>query len=77
MTRLFISLDILVILLPAGKGSHTEFGIVLGLEKTFYLYSPNHHIYDYDQTSTFDHVKEVHRFVDEFEYLIEYLLEDF
>lgn len=68
--------DILVILLPAGKGSHTEFGIALGLEKTIYLYSPNNHIYDCDQTSTFYHVKGVHKFVGEFEDFIEYLLED-
>lgn len=68
--------DVLVILLPAGKGSHTEFGIALGLGKTIYLYSPTNHIYDCDQTSTFYHVEGVHKFADEFEDFIEYLLEE-
>lgn len=67
---------ILVILLPAGNGSHTEFGIALGSGKSIYLYSPTNHIYDCDQTSTFYHVKAVHKFVGEFEDFIEYLLKE-
>ena len=68
--------DVLVILLPAGKGSHTEFGIALGLGNTIYLYSPTNHIYDCHQTSTFYHVEGVHKFAGEFEDFIEYLLEE-
>ncbi|CDQ40022.1 MULTISPECIES: hypothetical protein [Virgibacillus] len=36
-----IESDFIVILLPAGKSSHIELGIALGLNKKVILYSPN------------------------------------
>lgn len=68
--------DMLVVLLPAGKGSHIELGIALGLGKRIYLYSPNDDIYDYDLTSTFYHVKDVCKFVGEFEMFLTHLLNE-
>ncbi len=54
-----IQSDFLVILLPAGKGSHIELGIALGSGKTIYLYSQNEEIYNFETTSTFYHLPEV------------------
>ncbi|KQL35365.1 nucleoside 2-deoxyribosyltransferase [Psychrobacillus sp. FJAT-21963] len=51
--------DILVVLLPAGKGSHIEFGIALGQGKKVFLYSPNHDVRDLETTSTFYHLPDV------------------
>ncbi|ALC87843.1 group-specific protein [Bacillus sp. FJAT-22090] len=54
-----LNADILVVLLPAGKGSHIEFGIALGQGKKVFLYSPNDDVRDLETTSTFYHLPEV------------------
>lgn len=54
-----LNADILVVLLPAGKGSHIEFGIALGQGKKVFLYSPNEDVRDLETTSTFYHLPEV------------------
>lgn len=70
-----IDSDFIVILLPAGKGSHIELGIALGLEKRIYLYSPNQEIYHFDQTTTFYHVEGVDKFVGTLENFTNYLIQ--
>lgn len=70
-----INSDFLVILLPAGKGSHIELGIALGLGKRIYLYSPTNEIYEYDKTSTFYHIEGVDKFVGTFDSFTQYLME--
>ncbi|WP_026696098.1 hypothetical protein [Peribacillus kribbensis] len=67
--------DILVILLPAGKGSHIELGIALGRGKRIYLYSPNGEIYEFDKTSTFYHVEGVEKFVGSFNSFMDDLID--
>ncbi|MFB5089068.1 nucleoside 2-deoxyribosyltransferase [Psychrobacillus sp. PGGUH221] len=54
-----LTADILVVLLPAGKGSHIEFGLALGQGKKVFLYSPNDDVRDLETTSTFYHLPEV------------------
>lgn len=51
--------DFLMVLLPAGKGSHIEFGIALGQGKKIYLYSQNNEVSNFETTSTFYHLSEV------------------
>ncbi|WP_079479074.1 group-specific protein [Halobacillus salinus] len=51
--------DFLIVLLPAGKGSHIEFGIALGLGKKIFLHAPDGQMDDSDTTTTFYHVPEV------------------
>lgn len=51
--------DFIVVLLPAGKGSHIEFGIALGQGKKIFLYSPNEEVFNLQTTSTFYHLPEV------------------
>jgi hypothetical protein len=63
--------DFIIILLPAGKGSHIEFGIALGLEKRIYLYSPDEEVNRLETTSTFYHLPEVHKCIGTIEKLIE------
>lgn len=51
--------DFVVVLLPAGKGSHIELGIAIGNDKEIYLYSPNKEIDYIETTSTFYHLPEI------------------
>lgn len=54
-----LAADFIIVLLPAGKGSHIEFGIALGQQKRIYLYSPNEDINNFETTSTFYHLSAV------------------
>lgn len=63
--------DFFIMMLPAGKGSHIEYGIALGLGKRIYLYSPNQDIYDFEKTSTFYHLEKVTAFVGTIETFLE------
>ncbi|MEH7387676.1 group-specific protein, partial [Bacillus sp. JJ1521] len=67
--------DFLIVLLPAGKGSHIELGIALGQGKKIYLYSPNDEINNFETTSTFYHLLEVEKCIGTIEDLIEKLSE--
>jgi nucleoside 2-deoxyribosyltransferase len=55
--------DFLVLLMPAGVGSHVELGVALGLGKRVYLYTADHDLFEINKTSTFYFVKGVHKFV--------------
>lgn len=66
-----LNADILVVLLPAGKGSHIEFGIALGQGKKVFLYSPNEDVRDLETTSTFYHLPEVEMVIGTIDELID------
>lgn len=51
--------DVVIVMMPAGKGSHVELGIALGTKKKIYLYSSTHEINDIGKTTTFYHLDEV------------------
>ena len=51
--------DIVIVLLPAGKGSHIELGIALGLHKKIFLFSPNEEVKNLAETSTFYHLPSI------------------
>lgn len=55
--------DIVMILLPGGKGSHIELGLALAGDKKVFLYSPNDEINDVSLTSTFYHLPEVEKVI--------------
>lgn len=63
--------DFIIVLLPAGKGSHIELGIALGQGKRIYLYSPNNEVNKFETTSTFYHLSEVKKCIGTIEELIE------
>lgn len=68
--------DFIVVLFPAGKGSHVELGIALGKGIKAYLYSQNDEINDLDKTSTFYHVDGVCKCNGTVEELIQTILKE-
>ena len=63
--------DFIIVILPAGKGSHIELGIALGQGKRIYLYSPNNEVNDFEKTSTFYQLSEVEKCIGTIEELVE------
>lgn len=51
--------DFIIVLLPAGKGSHIELGMALGQGKPVYLLSETEELFDFEVTSTFYYLSEV------------------
>ncbi|MCQ1530206.1 hypothetical protein [Lutispora saccharofermentans] len=68
--------DFIVVLFPAGKGSHVELGIALGNGIKAYLYSKNDEINDLETTSTFYHLDGVCKCKGTIEELIQTVLKD-
>jgi nucleoside 2-deoxyribosyltransferase len=62
--------DFIIVLLPAGKGSHIEFGIALGQGKKIYLYSQYDEVNKFETTSTFYLLSEVEKCIGTIEELI-------
>ncbi|UCZ54830.1 group-specific protein [Bacillus shivajii] len=62
--------DFIIVLLPAGKGSHIEFGIALGQGKRIYLYSQNDEVNNFEITSTFYHLSQVEKCIGTIDELI-------
>ncbi|WP_064090932.1 TIR domain-containing protein [Rossellomorea aquimaris] len=56
-----IEADVIIVLFPAGKGSHIELGIAIGHGKRIYLYSPEEEVNNIETTSTFYHLPEVEK----------------
>lgn len=69
-----IDADFIVVILPAGKGSHIELGIALGYGKKIYLYSPNEEVNNFETTSTFYHLPEVEIIIGTIDDLINILI---
>ncbi|WP_282941067.1 group-specific protein [Paenibacillus sp. RC67] len=65
--------DFIIVILPAGKGSHIELGMAIGQAKKIYLYSPKDEVHDLATTSSFYHLDEVDTFTGTVEELIEYV----
>ncbi|MER2059052.1 MAG: group-specific protein [Niallia sp.] len=66
--------DYFILILPGGKGSHTEFGIALALHKRIYIYSLTNDLYDFNKTTTFYHLDHINKFVGTFEAFTEYII---
>lgn len=54
-----LAADIVIVMLPAGKGSHVELGLALGAGKKIYLYSSTNDLNEIGNTCTFYHVDSV------------------
>lgn len=70
-TNAVMESDFVVVLLPAGKGSHTELGIAIGIGKKVFLYSPDKEVDNLETTSTFYHLPEIQKCVGTLDELIE------
>jgi nucleoside 2-deoxyribosyltransferase len=66
--------DFIIVLLPAGRGSHIEMGIALGQGKEIYLYSPNDEVNNFETTSTFYHLPQVEKCIGTIDELINYVI---
>ncbi|WP_138751238.1 group-specific protein [Paenibacillus sinopodophylli] len=51
--------DVVIVMIPAGKGSHVELGIALGAGKDLYLYSSTNEMNEIENTCTFYHIDSV------------------
>lgn len=70
-TNAVLESDFIIVLLPAGKGSHTELGIAIGNRKKVFLYSPDKEVDNLETTSTFYHLPEIQKCVGTIDELIE------
>lgn len=68
--------DFIVVILPAGKGSHIELGIALGQGKRVYLYSPDDEVNHVEKTSTFYHLPEVKKCIGTIKDLVDMISSD-
>nr|WP_275695620.1 group-specific protein [Fredinandcohnia sp. SECRCQ15] len=68
--------DFVIILLPAGKGSHIEMGIALGQGKRVFLYSSNNDVNKFELTSTFYHLPEVKQYIGPIEQFVDFCIEE-
>ncbi len=57
-----LSADVVVILLPGGKGTHVELGMAIAQGKRTILHSPDDVINNAETTSTFYHLPEVEKY---------------
>lgn len=69
-----IDSDVVIVILPGGKGSHVELGMALGLRKRVILFSPGDEIYDFESTTTFYHLPEVEKCSGDIKDLLQYIL---
>lgn len=63
--------DFLIVLLPAGKGSHIEFGIALGQGKKIYLFGEDNVMDNFETTTTFYHLDNVKKIIGTGDELVE------
>lgn len=65
-----LAADVVIVMIPAGKGSHVELGIALGAGKKIYLYSSTNELNEIGNTCTFYHVDSVEQRIGSLEELI-------
>lgn len=63
--------DMVIILLPGGKGSHIEMGIAMGAGKKVYLHSFDEAVFNIEQASTFYLLPEIERIIGTLDKLVE------
>ncbi|WP_404406978.1 nucleoside 2-deoxyribosyltransferase [Jeotgalibacillus malaysiensis] len=71
-----IEADLLIALLPGGKGTHIEMGIALGQGKQVFLYSPDKEVDNPETTSTFYHLPGVRKCFGTLDELIDMIIEN-
>jgi nucleoside 2-deoxyribosyltransferase len=68
--------DFVVVLLPAGKGSHVELGIAIGNSKNIYLYSSSNDVDNLETTSTFYQLPEINKCIGTLDELVKIINEN-
>lgn len=57
--------DVVIIILPAGRGTHIELGIAMALKKKIYLYSSKKEEFDIENTVNFYQLPSIEKIVGE------------
>ncbi|WP_026908430.1 nucleoside 2-deoxyribosyltransferase [Paucisalibacillus globulus] len=65
--------DVVIVLLPGGKGTHTELGMAIGLEKEIYLFSSDK--LDPTTATTFYYVDGINHYDGDIDSFVSYLIE--
>ena len=76
-----IDADVIIILLPAGRGTHIELGMALALNKKIFLCSASEDEFSIENTVNFYHLPQIKRVVgdadDNIEQIINMVIENF
>ena len=62
--------DAVIIILPAGRGTHIELGMAIALNKKIYLYSNQKEEFDIENTVNFYQIPSIKRIVGDIDYAI-------
>lgn len=62
--------DAVIIILPAGRGTHIELGMAIALNKKIYLYSSQKEEFDIENTVNFYQIPSIQRIVGDIDYAI-------
>ncbi|GAB2556087.1 nucleoside 2-deoxyribosyltransferase [Gracilibacillus alcaliphilus] len=68
--------DIIIVILPAGKGSHIELGMAIAQGKQIYLYDTDQQVNNMASTSTFYHLPDITLVTGSVDQLIEKVIND-
>ena len=63
--------ELVLIVLPGGKGTHVELGLAIAGKKKIILYSPDYKILDVECSTTFYHLPEIEKYVGSIEEFLE------
>lgn len=62
--------DVVIIILPAGRGTHIELGMAIALNKKIYLYSNSKEEFDAENTVAFYQLPSVQKVIGDIDYAI-------
>lgn len=62
--------DAVIIILPAGRGTHIELGMAIALNKKIYLYSSQKEEFDIENTVNFYQLPNINRIIGDTDYAI-------
>ncbi len=69
-----IDSDVVIILLPAGRGTHIELGMALALNKKIFLCSATEEEFSIENTVNFYQLLQIKRLIGNADYIIEQIL---
>lgn len=62
--------DVVIIILPAGRGTHVELGMAIALNKKIYLYSNNKEEFDIENTVAFYQIPSIQKIIGDIDYAV-------
>ncbi len=62
--------DVVIIILPAGRGTHVELGMAIALNKKIYLYSNSKEEFDIENTVAFYQIPSIQKIIGDIDYAV-------